>query len=421
MLTKLIFRNLIYNWGTSLLSVLLLSTGVGIISFLITVGKQVENKFNNDLKDIDMVVGAKGSPLQLVLSAVYHMDAPTGNIKMEEVEQVLKNPMIEQAIPLAYGDNFEGYRIVGTEKSYLLKYGARFAKGRMFNEPMEVVLGSNVAKIKKMRVGNFFLGTHGLSKESGDLHKHFNYKVTGILEPSGCVLDNLILTPVETVWMVHHEHAKEDTHDHHADHEEQERHTHYKEENEEDTEQQAVQEITALLLKFRSPQAMFVFPRMISESTNMQAAVPSLEINRLMGLLGMGTNVVKAIAGMLIAVAGLSIFISLYNRMKEKKYELALARSLGCSKLRIFTIVLFESLLLCIAGFIAGLALCLLSLYALQLGLEEEHLFNIDLKNFWIIDQLLLFVTTISLGMMAAFIPSLKAYHLNISKTLAHA
>lgn len=413
MLTKLIFRNLLYNWGATLLSIILLSTGVGIISFLLVLNKQVEDKFNRDLKDIDLVVGAKGSPLQLVLSAVYHLDAPTGNISRKDAAQLMHHPMIEQAIPLAYGDNFEGYRIVGTDSTYLNKYEARFAKGKIFSTAMEVVLGSNIADTKNMGIGNTFMGTHGLSKESDDIHKHFNYKVVGILQPTGTVLDNLVLTQIESVWMVHEEHEKHEAHSEHKDHDHAV--------DKENKEQAVENEITALLLTCRTPQAMFVLPRLINENTNMQSASPTLEINRLMGLLGIGTDTIKMVATILILVAGLSIFISLYNRMTEKKYELALARSLGCSRWKLFTIVLSEGMLLCTTGFIAGELLSFLAFSWLKQQVADEYLYTISVKYIWGTDQLLLFAITIFIGIVAAFIPSLKAYYLNISKTLADA
>ncbi|MBX2921900.1 MAG: ABC transporter permease [Chitinophagaceae bacterium] len=407
MLAKLILRNLLHHWGSTLLSMILLSTGVGIISLLLAVNKQVEDKFNRDLKNIDLVVGAKGSPLQLVLSAVYHLDAPTGNISKEEAEKLLTNPMIEQVTPLAYGDNYDGFRIVGTDSTYLLKYNSSFSRGSMFSNPMEVVAGSNVAKKKELKIGSSFTGTHGLSKDSDDDHEHFKYVVKGILNPTGSVLDNLILTPVESVERVHserHEHAEHEQH-----------------EEGHDEDKTTGKQITALLLTFRSPQAMFSLPRFINESTNMQSASPTLEINRLLGLLGIGMDSVKAVAATLLLVAGLSIFIALYSRLSEKKYELALIRSLGCSRMKLFTLVVSEAILLCLAGFAGGMLLGITGMYWLNEKAADEYSFTLITNNLWNKDQFLLLTGTILIGITAALIPSVKAYRLNISKTLANA
>ncbi|MBX3239248.1 MAG: ABC transporter permease [Chitinophagaceae bacterium] len=409
MLIKIITQNLLHRWGATLLSIILLCSGVAIISLVMTTQKQVAQKMDNDLKDIDLVVGAKGSPLQLVLSAVYHIDAPTGNIKMSDAEKIMKNPMIEQAIPLAYGDSYEGYRIVGTDSNYLAKYNAVIQKGRLFTEPMEVVLGSEVATKKKLKIGNFFIGSHGLGSEEAHLHKGYNYKVTGILEPTHTVLDHLIITPVASVWLVHQSHEEHDHHDENNHHDHDNTHT------------ETEQEITALLLKFRAPAAQITMPGFINQQTNMQAASPVLEINRLMGLMGAGFTALQAIAGMLMLIAGLSVFISLYSRLAERKYEMALARSMGCSRIKLFTIVLLEGLFICVAGFVVGITLSAAGSIWLDSNAVFANRLDVGVSALLSGDILLLFFVTSGIGLAAAMIPSLKAYHINISKTLAGA
>ncbi|MEL6802451.1 MAG: ABC transporter permease, partial [Bacteroidota bacterium] len=132
MIGKIAWKNIIHKPLNSALCVSLLLFAVAIISLLLLIQKQLEDKFERDLKNIDLVIGAKGSPLQLVLSSVYHLDAPTGNIKMAEARQIMENPMVKEAIPLAYGDSYRGYRILGTTEAYLDKYDAQLADGRVF-------------------------------------------------------------------------------------------------------------------------------------------------------------------------------------------------------------------------------------------------------------------------------------------------
>ncbi len=410
MLIKIITQNLLYRWGATLLSVMLLCSGVAIINLVMAAQKQVTQKMDNDLKDIDLVVGAKGSPLQLVLSAVYHVDAPTGNIKMADAEKIIRHPMVEQAIPLAYGDSYEGFRIVGADSNYLSKYSAVIESGRLFAAPMEVVLGSEVAGRKHMKPGNFFIGSHGLNNEGDEhLHKGYNYKVTGILRPTHTVLDHLIITPLASVWLVHQSHEE---HDHHEKDEDDD-HGH--------TPAEAEQEITALLLKFRTPAAQLTMPRIINEQTNMQAASPVLEINRLMGLMGTGFTALQAIAGMLMLTAGLSVFLSLYSRLAERKYELALARSIGCSRIQLFIIVLLEGMFICVAGFIAGMVLSTAGAAWLVDNSLFDNRLDTGISAMLSRDMWLLLTVTLAIGFTAAIIPSLKAYHINISKTLAGA
>jgi putative ABC transport system permease protein len=150
MMLKIIYRNLVHKPLNALLSLALLMLSVAIISLLLVAGDQVSKKLDKDLEGIDMVVGAKGSPLQLVLSAVYHVDAPTGNISKKEADKMARNPMVESAIPLAYGDSYKGYRILGTTPAYLDMYGGKLSTGKIFANPLEVVAGSAVVRCMKM-------------------------------------------------------------------------------------------------------------------------------------------------------------------------------------------------------------------------------------------------------------------------------
>src|SRR5690554_5587917 len=157
-------------------------------------------------------MGAQGSPLQLILSAVYQLDAPTGNINYKEAEVWMNHPFVETAIPLAFGDNYLGYKIVGTTTDYITKFDGTFAQGEGFKEDFQVVVGAKIAQNLNLKIGDEFFGTHGDSKESEHVHENHPYTIAGILNPTDKVIDNLILCTVESVWGVHEEHNHD--HDH---------------------------------------------------------------------------------------------------------------------------------------------------------------------------------------------------------------
>ena len=138
------------------LSLVLLAFGVGLVSLLMLSEKQLSDTFDRNIKDIDLVLGAKGSPLQLILANVYHVDAPTGNIRLADAEKVIRHPYIAEGIPLAYGDNYRGYRIVGSTDAYTEHYGGRLAEGRRFEASFEVVVGAKVAEVTGLKVGDEF-------------------------------------------------------------------------------------------------------------------------------------------------------------------------------------------------------------------------------------------------------------------------
>ena len=369
---------------------------------------QLDNKFENDLKDIDMVLGAKGSPLQLVLSAVYHLDAPTGNIKMKEANKILKNPLVTQSIPLAYGDTYEGYRIVGTTSDYLTKYEATFKEGAIFNKSMEAVVGASVARAKNSQLGDTFLSTHG---EAGGMeHEGHSFKVVGILNKTNTVLDNLVLTNLASVWQVHSEHDPAEEEEHH--HEEGHDHDH-----EEPTFVADSMDITAALVKFRSPMAMMTLPRVVNDQTTMQAALPSYEITRLFYMLGIGATTLKMIAGGIMLMSGFSVFFVLFNRMRERKHELALLRSLGYRPGKLFLLLLVEGLLLAVIGYILGLGLSRLGLWLVNKQAAGEFFIQFDFG--FVTAEIWLLLITLGVGMLAAMIPAIKAMRLDVSTTLS--
>lgn len=394
-LLNLSWANLRDKKLNSFLSALLLTLGIGIISLLLLLNKQLDEQFRRNLKGIDMVVGAKGSPLQLILSSVYQIDAPTGNIPLEEVERLQKNPMVKAAIPLSMGDNYRGFRIVGTTEDYVTHFEGELETGELFGESMEVTIGYKVAEGAGLKVGDSFAGSHGFDQE-GEAHGDHLYVVKGIFKPSGSVLDQLILTPLNSVWDIHadHDHGEDE-----EDHEE-------------------VAEVTSALITFRNPMALMTLPRMINENTKLQSALPSIEINRLIELLGVGIETLRALAILIMLIAGVSVFVSLYNSLKERKYEMALLLSMGATRTKLFFLLLFEGLLLALIGFIAGIGLSRLGLWTFSKTAERD--FHYSFRDFSILpEEMYLLVAAIIIGILAAAIPSLGIYRINISKTLA--
>jgi putative ABC transport system permease protein len=412
MMLKIIYRNLVHKPLNALLSLILLMLSVAIISLLLVAGKQVNEKLDKDLQDIDMVVGAKGSPLQLVLSAIYHVDAPTGNISKAEADKLARNPMIEKAIPMAYGDSYKGYRILGTNADYITLYNAVLKEGKLFEQSMEVVIGAGVAKRTGLAVGDQFNGTHG-EDVRGQVHEEVDYRVVGVLETSGTVIDQLLITNVASVWHIHDEAHGPEKDDHTEAAHDSEGHDH----DEAAPTGEVDKQITAMLIKFRSPMAIMMLPRTINEQTSMQAAIPTLEINRLVNLMGIGITTLQGIALAIMLIAGLSVFVSLYNRLKERKFEHALMRSMGTSRGKIFLLLLAEGLLLAVIGFIAGIALCRVGLVMLNRVAATDFRFSFNYN--WVPQEWWLFGITLFIGIFAAAIPAVKGYRLNIAKTLS--
>lgn len=392
---KLVWKNLLHEPLSTTLSLLLLTVGVSIITLLVGIKYQVEKKLDGDLKNIDLVIGAKGSPLQLVLSSIYHLDAPTGNISLEDAKEIASNPMVETAIPLAYGDNYNGFRILGTDSNWYQLYETKIYDGKLPSENMEVVLGWQVAQKTGLKIGDSFEGTHG-NAEKGEVHEDHPYKVVGILTPSYNVADQLIVTNVSSVIEIHEEHE----HDH------AEEHVH------------AHEEITAMLLQFRSPMAMMTMPRKINEETNFQAAIPNIEIRRLLKLLDGIFIIIQAIGIIIMLLAGISVFLSLLQKLQRRKYEIALLQSIGYSKWYVSSLLIYEAFLLAIFGYVIGFILSRIILFLLESSIAQQYGLNVFSLG-WMEGEYLIFLITLLTGIISAIIPAWYSVRTSISKTLA--
>jgi putative ABC transport system permease protein len=388
-----------YLWARPLaaaLNVVLLSLGLASITFLLLVAQRVEAAFDRDLAGIDVVVGAKGSPMQLILSGVLHLDVPPGNVPLEAVQALKKNPLVAQVIPVSLGDNFQGYRIVGTSTDYVALYRGALTQGVLWDAPMQVVLGAAAARKLALQLGQRFVGSHGLGA-GGHAHGDSAYQVVGVLAATGGVLDRLILTDTASVWKVHEDYTAQDAQDRQAMEEER--------------------EVTMALVRYKSPLAAMSFPRWVNTTTEMQAAAPALEVTRLLHMLGLGAEVLRAFASMLLLTAGLSVFIALWNAVRERRGDLALLRMLGAPPGRIAALLLTEALWLGLVSALLGLALGQVFVLALgwMLGLDQSLLLAGALWPFE-----LLWVPALALGVSlgAAVLPALGAYRSDVLQLL---
>lgn len=414
MITKIAWKNIWFKPLNTTLSIILLTASVAIISLLILLQQQFENKFSKNIEGVDLVMGAQGSPLQLILSAVYQLDSPTGNINYKEAEVWMNHPFVETAIPLAFGDNYLGYKIVGTTEDYITKFDGKFTQGKTFKENFEVVVGAKIAQNLELNIGDEFFGAHGESQEEEHIHDNYAYKIVGILAPTDKVIDNLILCTIESVWAVHNEHHHdEEEHDHH--HEDGHDHEHHHEDDHSD------KEITAVLLKIKNKMAFVSWPRLVPQNTKMQVASPAIEVNRLFSLFGFGLDALQYLAYGIMLISGISIFIALYSTLKERKYEFALMRISGAKRGQLLGLILFESLLLCVVGFILGTVVGRLALVLISNSTAQEYKMEFNPFVFIWEKEGILFLITIFVGIIAALIPAVKAYKLNISKTLNNA
>lgn len=381
------------------LHVLMLALGLAALGLIVWTQQRVGDALARDSAGIDVVVGAKGSPMQLILAGVYHLDVPTGNIPWAEVQALAQHPSVAQLVPLSLGDSYAGFRIVGTTSAYVDWYAARLAQGRLWQAPMEVVLGASVAQATGLKLGDALVGQHGLGG-SGHAHDDAPYRVVGVLAAGAGVLDRLVLTDMASVWQVHEAGIALDEDDRRAL--EQDRET------------------TLALIRYRSPLAALSLPRQINSSTALQAAAPALELSRLLRLLGVvGVEVLQGLSLALLGVAGLSVFMSLWQAVRERRADLALLRLLGASPWRLGGLVVLESLWLALLAGLMGMALSLTLMQVLiwQLPADAQAWWWSDGVRWppmlWVIP-----VVAMGVALLAAALPVWAAYRSDVAPLL---
>jgi putative ABC transport system permease protein len=402
---------------TTALNILLLGISVAMLVLLVQFGSQLSSRLDRDAQGVDLVVGAKGSPLQLILSSIFHIDQPTGNIPLDSLAMLRRDPAVKTAIPLALGDNFDGYRVVGTDASYATLYGGQIAKGKMFEKPMDAVLGAAVARTTGAQLGQRFIGSHGLETEDedGQGHDHMAFETVGILAPTGTVVDRLILTSVESVWDVH---GIEHDHDEHENVEHEGGHDHEADDQDLSSGEGLQPELTAILVSYRNAAGAIRIPAMINRQTEMQAAAPAVETARLLALFGAGIEGARIFAWILAATGGLAIFIALLNMARAREGDLALLRVMGASRAQVFGTIVLEGLITAAAGAALGIAAAHAALFVASRSFQTLGDLGLSATQF-LPGEIGIILTVLLIGIVAALIPAMRIFRINLANSLA--
>ena len=478
-LFRLALANLNLSRLSSLMNIILLALGTASIATLLLASAQLSSTLTRNAAGIDMVIGAKGSPLQLVLAGVYHADVPPGNIPLAEIDRWQLHPMVKMAVPLSIGDSYNGYRIVGTTTEFAALYDTQLATGEYWHAPFQAVIGSQVAATTNLSIDSRFEGVHGLT-DGGDRHEQSSYQVVGQLKATGSVLDRLIFTSLESVWQMHGDHSQDHAstddnaqtgdrqdelhdepqvepqvelqdnlqdkygqgekpeHAHEIEHPREHfleqprqhppKHAHNAvEHTTAESRQQAAtvlsnheddREITMILVKFSSPLGMLTLPREVNETSALQAAAPALEIARLVQVVGVGLNWLNAFAAILVLSAALSILAALYASLRARRKGLAVLRCLGASRWELFYLLYIEGMLLTITGTCLGLVLAHggMGLLGIVLGAGQGLAFS---GWTWVNGEFALVLGMLLVGAFTASLPAMQAYRTNVPATLA--
>ena len=410
---SLALRNLLYRPWTTALSLILAALGAGLISLILLLNWQLEQQFDRNLAGIDLVVGAKGSPLQLMMSSMYHISSPTGNVPLGSVKAFLNpaHPYISLGVPLSLGDSYRGRRIVGTRPTFLQLYDAEVTEGTMWTQPMDIVAGASAARELGLQLGDTFRSSHGLIEDDDLTHRDAPpFRVVGILAPTGTVADLILLTPTESLWAVHDTHGEDHEHDHAHEH------------TYDVTQPLSAYEdktITSVLIRFKGNSVTALnMQRSINENTEMQAVTPSIQLAELYATVGQGEEVLRQLGYVVVGVSILSIFIGLYSSLDRRRGELALLRSLGAGPGKLFGLLLLEGTFTAVAGATLGLIISHLGLAVIARYFATEYRY--DFRS-WVFlpEEGWLLLGALVVGVLAASLPAWRASRVDVHRTLS--
>ena len=395
------WRYLRFRWLVSLLTVIGIGLGVALVCAVLALRHESERALSRDAGLYDLVVGGKGSPLQLVLSSVYHLDSPTGNLPYSDFERLRRDSRVLWVAPVGLGDNFSGYRIVGTQSQFFDlpdrngKAFFTFAKGKVFEDRFDVVLGSQVAASTGLGLGDTFFGTHGLVEVPGaEVHRDFPYRVSGILAPTATAQDRAIFGTLESVWEIH----------------ETEDRLHSAIQGSALLEGHREREASAILIRLKTPGLRLWMADEIRKETDGIAAIPINEILRFQqGIIGPVQQALLFVAAAVVVVSCLTVLVTLHQAAERRRRDIAILRSLGALRREVASLVFAEGLLLTGGGILLGL---LLGHGGLALSVGPFRDATGLILDPWRIPQAELVALGIMglCGSLASFFPSLSCY-----------
>lgn len=405
----LAFAYLRRRWGQAVLSAVVGALGIGAVMTMLAGFDALPRAARQAWGGVDLVVGPKGSALDLVLCCALHVAEPRGLVPAAIASKAVANPMLRAAAPIALGDSVQGWRIVGTTPAFLDVYRARFAEGRIWSDEFEAVLGAAAAEALGLRVGGTFVSVHGLGGD-GEAHQEFSYKVVGILARNGSVLDRLVATDIETVRHVHGMHDKEEPKEAAGGEKSGQSHPPHRGQGhgQDHDDDKAAEAVTAVVAAYRVPTAALLVQRSIDESEGLTAANPSFEIARLAGYARPFTTLVIAFGLLLGAIAATGAAMGLIAAMNARARDLALLRVLGASRLSLGAVALCEAAMIAAAALVLGGLLALGLLWAGRDVLSERTglILQPDLDLATI---LAIIGGTALVAVLAAAVPALRA------------
>ncbi len=422
------------RWVTVLLSVLSIATGTALVTGILLLRDESRNTFSQKDTGYEIIVGAKGSPLQLVLNTMYHVGAPVGNIPLDVYEKLARDRRVGVMLPMVFGDNISGFRVVGTAPQFFSAFEYRKGRrvrvetGRPFAMDYEAVIGSDVAQATGLKLGSTVLMTHGMH-EGGEVHDFERLTITGVLVPTQTAIDRGVFTTLRTVWDAHYreyQHQQEAADALLAEAEGGET-TDYDHAHGDDHSNHVKRDslippdfttITAIAVRLKSPVFFDSFMRSVNDRTAAQAVLPVREIAELFVVVGNIHGLLLIVSYLVVAVGAISMFIAMYTSLHERRREVAVLRALGAHRRTILGLMLTEAVLTGLAGAVVGLVVARVALVVAEPAIRAQTGVAIAVTGLHVV-EVFIACGVVLLAVVTALLPAYMAYRVDVSDHLA--
>lgn len=346
--------------GTALLTICAIAISVALLLGVQKMRTAARDSFASTISGVDLIVGARSGPINLLLYSVFRVGDATANVTWASYQKIAKHPDVAWTIPLSLGDSHRGFRVLGTDQNYFEHYhygdGRKltFSAGGPFSDLYDAVLGSDVARTLRYKLGDSIIIAHGLGAVSFALHKDKPFKVVGILAPTGTPVDRTVHISVQAITAIHLDwrNGMQAPPGFRISAEEARKHD------------LTPDSITAFLVGMRSKIMTFTMQRAINEYTHepLLAILPGVALSQLWELVGVADTALMIVATFVVVAGLLGMLTAILTSLNERRREMAILRSVGARPWHVLGLLVMEAGLLAVLGVAAGVGLTYLLL-----------------------------------------------------------
>jgi putative ABC transport system permease protein len=415
LILRLALRSLWNRRTTALLTVFAIAVSVSLLLGVQKLRTAAQEGFANTVSGVDLIVGARSGPLNLLLYSVFRIGDATANVGWESYQRIARHPDVAWTIPLSLGDSHRGFRVLGTTPEYFEHYrfaGDRrieFAAGKPFADLYDTVIGADVAEALGYRLADSVVIAHGIGAVSFAHHEDKPFRVAGVLARTGTPIDRTVHVRLEAITAIHLDWgsgmqaprgARIGAEDARA-------------------RDLTPESITAFMIGMRSKVMTFTMQRAINQYRQepLQAIIPGVALKQLWDLVGIADRALMIVAAFVVLAGLLGMLTAILTSLNERRREMAILRSVGAGPRHVFTLLVLEAGLLAAAGVLFGVLFTWLGLAAAQPLLESRFGIFFDLGGLTRYDLAILGAIAAA-GLTMGFLPAWRAYRNTLSDGL---